>query len=276
MASVLHPSVVMWKRFIVIPSETKWPLPLTILQSVRDQFGLSAPRHGLTAKVRAHGSSPWAWVLFSFGQLALHFLLTWFGVKNVWKITLLFTFNTFQDDAPDRAPSLWCILTWHTDPFGQRTRRVSCLSWASTPRQRSRRVLWFFESVTKKRFFAWPIDSVIVLGILIITSPFKFFVLLFLFPFFYAAIDFIYRTATLSMGSATFGMRIMAIELRHESGHLLDFITSVLHTIGLHVSFAFVLVQLLSIGMMVMRDDRKSLTDMVIGTFMVNRAQIRY
>ena len=78
------------------------------------------------------------------------------------------------------------------------------------------------------------------------------------------------------MGSATFGMRIMAIELRHESGHLLDFITSVLHTIGLHVCFAFVLVQLLSIGMMVMRDDRKSLTDMVIGTFMVNRAQIRY
>ena len=50
------------------------------------------------------------------------------------------------------------------------------------------------------------------------------------------------------MGSATFGMRIMAIELRHESGHLLDFITSVLHTLGLHVSFAFVLVQLLSIG----------------------------
>lgn len=78
------------------------------------------------------------------------------------------------------------------------------------------------------------------------------------------------------MGSATFSMSIMAIELRHENGHLLDFITSVLHTIGLHVSFAFVLVQLLSIGMMVMRDDRKSLTDMVIGTFMVNRAQIRY
>ena len=82
MASVLHPSVVMWKRFIVIPSETKWLLPLTILQSIRDQFGLSAPRHGLTAKVRAHGSSPWAWVLFSFGQLALHFLLTLFGVKK--------------------------------------------------------------------------------------------------------------------------------------------------------------------------------------------------
>jgi uncharacterized RDD family membrane protein YckC len=134
----------------------------------------------------------------------------------------------------------------------------------------------FYESVTTKRFFAWLIDSAIVLAILIITSPFTFFVSLFLFPFFYAAIDFIYRTATLSMRSATFGMRIMAIELRHENGHLLDFITSVLHTIGLHVSFAFVLVQLLSIGMMVMRDDRKSLTDMVIGTFMVNRAHILY
>ena len=134
----------------------------------------------------------------------------------------------------------------------------------------------FYESVTTKRFLAWLIDSAIVLAILIITSPFTFFVSLFLFPFFYAAIDFIYRTATLSMGSTTFGMRIMAIELRHESGHRLYFITSVFHTIGLYVSYAFVLVQLLSIGMMVMRDDRKSLTDMVIGTVMVNRAHILY
>ena len=134
----------------------------------------------------------------------------------------------------------------------------------------------FYQSVTTKRFFAWLIDSAIVLAILIITSPFTFFVSLFLFPFFYAAIDFIYRTATLSMGSATFGMRIMAIELRHESGLRLDFITSVCHTIGLYVSYAFVLVQLLSIGMMVMREDHKSLTDMVIGTVMVNRAHILY
>ena len=134
----------------------------------------------------------------------------------------------------------------------------------------------FYESVTTKRFFGWLIDSAIVLAILIITSPFKFFVSLFLFPFFYAAIDFIYRTATLSIGSATFGMRIMAIELRHESSHRLDFITSVFHTIGLYVSYAFVLVQLLSIGMMVMCEDRKSLTDMVIGTVMVNRAHILY
>ena len=78
------------------------------------------------------------------------------------------------------------------------------------------------------------------------------------------------------MGSATFGMRIMAIELRHASGHQLDFITSVFHTIGLYVSYAFVLVQLLSIGMIVMREDRKSLTDMVIGTVIVNRAHILY
>ena len=134
----------------------------------------------------------------------------------------------------------------------------------------------FYESVTTKRFFAWLIDSAIVLAILIITSPFTFFVSLFLFPFFYAAIDFIYRTATLSMGSATFGMRIMAIKLRDESGNRLDFITSVFHTIGLYVSYAFVLTQLLSIGMMVMRDDRKSLTDIVIGTVMVNRAHILY
>ena len=134
----------------------------------------------------------------------------------------------------------------------------------------------FYESVTTKRFFAWLIDSIIVLGILIITSPFTFFISLFLFPFFYAAIDFVYRTATISIGSATFGMRLMAIELRHESGHRLDFITSAFHTIGLYVSYAFVLVQILSIGMMVMRDDRKSLTDLVVGTVMVNRAQILY
>ena len=78
------------------------------------------------------------------------------------------------------------------------------------------------------------------------------------------------------MGSATSGMRIMAIEFRHESGHRLDFITSVFRIIGLYVSYATVLVQLLSIGMVVMRDDRKSLTDMMIGTVMVNRAHILY
>ena len=134
----------------------------------------------------------------------------------------------------------------------------------------------FYESVTTKRFFAWLIDSIIVLGILIITSPFTFFVSLFLFPFFYAAIDFVYRTATLSMGSATFGMRLMAVELRHESGHRLDFVTSLFHTIGLYVSYAFVLVQIASIGMMVTRDDRKGLTDLVVGTVMVNRTHILY
>ena len=134
----------------------------------------------------------------------------------------------------------------------------------------------FTQALQRNGFFAWLIDSVIVLGILIISSPFTVFVSLFLFPFFYAAIDFIYRTATLSMGSSTSGMRITAIELRHESGHRLDFITSVFRIIGLYVSYATVLVQLLSIGMVVMRDDRKSLTDMVIGTVMVNRAHILY
>ena len=99
---------------------------------------------------------------------------------------------------------------------------------------------------------------------------------LFLLTFYYATIDFIDRMTKLYMGSATFGMRIMAIELRHESRHRLDFISSVFHIIGLYVSYALVLVQLLSIGMMVMRDDRKSLTDMVIGTVMVNRAHILY
>ncbi len=134
----------------------------------------------------------------------------------------------------------------------------------------------FTQALQRKGFFAWLIDSVIVLGILIISSPFTVFVSLFLFPFFNAAIDFMYRTATLSMGSATSGMRIMAIEFHHESGHRLDFITSVFHIIGLYVSYATVLVQLLSIGMVVMRDDRKSLTDMMIGTVMVNRAHILY
>ena len=78
------------------------------------------------------------------------------------------------------------------------------------------------------------------------------------------------------MGSATFGMRLMAVELRHESGHRLDFVTSLFHTIGLYVSYAFVLVQIASIGMMVTRDDRKGLTDLVVGTVMVNRTHILY
>ena len=66
----------------------------------------------------------------------------------------------------------------------------------------------------------------------------------------------------------------MMSNLHHESGHRLDFITSVFYTIGLYVSYAFVLVQLLSIGLIVMHDGRKSLPDMVIGTVMVDRAYI--
>ena len=69
-------------------------------------------------------------------------------------------------------------------------------------------------------------------------------------------------------------MRLLAIELRHESGHRLDFITSVFHNIGVYVAYAFILVQLFSLGMMVMRDDRKRLRDIENGTVMVNRGHI--
>ncbi len=136
----------------------------------------------------------------------------------------------------------------------------------------------FYDSVPTKRLLAWIIDLVItaalaaalslpalILGVVLILP-------LLLIPLFWCFTGFLYRWWTISSGSATWGMRMMAIELRDRDGLRLDGQTAFLHTAGTYLSFAISPLQLVSVAAMVLSERRQGLTDMVLGTVMLNRA----
>ena len=84
-------------------------------------------------------------------------------------------------------------------------------------------------------------------------------------------IGFIYRVTTLSRGSATWGMRLLAIELRTRDDRHFDLPIAFAHTLGYTVSLMMPLLQLLSIGMMLGSERRQGLSDLVLGTVALNR-----
>ncbi|MFP4405096.1 RDD family protein, partial [Rhodosalinus sp.] len=91
------------------------------------------------------------------------------------------------------------------------------------------------------------------------------------FPFLMLVVGLIYRTLTIAGGSATWGMRLMSIELRDRRGERLDFGQALMHTLGYSVSLAFPLLQAISIVLMLTGERRQGLTDLVLGTVMLNR-----
>ena len=67
-----------------------------------------------------------------------------------------------------------------------------------------------------------------------------------LFPFVVAATGFLYRTATIAGGSATWGMRFVGIELRRGDGSRFDLLTAVLHTGIYMVCISVIVLQAIS------------------------------
>ena len=63
----------------------------------------------------------------------------------------------------------------------------------------------------------------------------------------------------------------MAISLRDAYGRRLDFGLALLHTLGYTVSMSLPLIQIVSIVLMLSSERRQGLTDMALGTAMVNR-----
>lgn len=137
----------------------------------------------------------------------------------------------------------------------------------------------FYDGVAPKRLFAWQIDlgftaliaAPFMLPILLVSVVFIFPVILI--PVIWAVTSFVYRWSTLSNRSATWGMRIMAIELRADDGQRLTSGTAFLHTAGTALSFGFALVQAISVLFMATGDKGQGITDMVLGTAMLNRAE---
>jgi uncharacterized RDD family membrane protein YckC len=101
--------------------------------------------------------------------------------------------------------------------------------------------------------------------------PFTAFTGLFFFPLLFLLIGFGYRSLTIAASSGTWGMRMMSIELRDAHGERFDFSQALVHTLGYSISMAFFLIQVVSIIMMLGSARGQSLTDMALGSVMINR-----
>ncbi|PWJ20406.1 RDD family protein [Jannaschia seohaensis] len=129
----------------------------------------------------------------------------------------------------------------------------------------------FYDGVVVKRAFAWLVDLLLVtfatflLGILTLSLAWFFWPLAFLF------VEVIYRVSTVANQSATWGMRLMGIELRDHHGRRFDGGTTVLHLIGYYASISFVLPALASVVAMLVTDRRQGLTDLLLGSAAINR-----
>lgn len=129
----------------------------------------------------------------------------------------------------------------------------------------------FYDGVPAKRLLAWGIDTVIILMLVMVVIPFTAFIGLFFLPFLYLVLGFAYRVVTLARGSATWGMRLMAIELRTRDDEAFDTSDAFLHTLGYTISIGMPLLQLISVVLMLSSERRQGLTDMVMGTVALNR-----
>lgn len=132
----------------------------------------------------------------------------------------------------------------------------------------------FYTSVPMKRLLAFAIDTGVVALICAVIIPFTAFTAFFFLPFLFGAVSFVYRTVTLANGSATWGMRFAAIELRTGDGERLDAGTAALHTAGFMVSMMMPLLQVISIVMMLTSARGQGLSDMVLGTVALNRRAV--
>lgn len=129
----------------------------------------------------------------------------------------------------------------------------------------------FYQDVPSKRFFAWLIDLVITLALCVLAIVFTAFVGLFFLPILWTVVSFVYRVATISAGSATFGMRMMAIELRNADGTRLSFPEAALHTFLHFVMFGSIVLQCISVATTLSTARGQGLHDMIMGTTALNK-----
>ncbi len=129
----------------------------------------------------------------------------------------------------------------------------------------------FYENVPSRRLLAWVIDGGITFLLTVLVSVFTLTIGFWIFPFLWMIIGVIYRTMTISTASATIGMRIAGIEFRDRAGHRLTSGTAFFHTVIFTVASFTLVLQLLSLGMILMTRYHQSLSDMLLGTTAINR-----
>lgn len=132
----------------------------------------------------------------------------------------------------------------------------------------------FYADVPAKRLIAWGIDTVLIAFLVALLVPFTGFLALFFLGGLYLVINFLYRWIGLSRHSATLGMRVMGVEFRDARGDRLDVVTGFVHTLGYSLSVAFVFPQAISVLLMAFGRRGQGLSDLVLGTVLVNRAAL--
>lgn len=133
----------------------------------------------------------------------------------------------------------------------------------------------FYDGVQPRRLAAWFVDATVTLIVGVplalmfglVTLGFGFA----LFPLLVMGVGFVYRTLTIAGGSATWGMRLMGIELRRHDGSRFDFGAAVLHTALYTIAFSVVVLQLFSIVGMLATRYGQGLPDIILRSAMINR-----
>jgi len=129
----------------------------------------------------------------------------------------------------------------------------------------------FYSGVPTKRALAWVVDVTLVLILCILILPFTAFTGLFFFPALMLFVGFFYRWFTIAGRSATWGMRLMAIELRDVDGERLTSGAAFAHTAGYTFSVMMAPLQLISMILMLVSSRGQGLSDHVLGTTAINR-----
>jgi uncharacterized RDD family membrane protein YckC len=129
----------------------------------------------------------------------------------------------------------------------------------------------FYDGVPAKRLIAWVIDSVIVLAASFVLALLSVGLLFFVFFALVFVVNATYRWITVAQGSATFGMRVMALELRGPDGARLDGALAAWHTGLFILASMFVIPQVISMVLIATQPRRQGLHDLFLGTAAINR-----
>ncbi|MES2844528.1 MAG: RDD family protein [Pseudomonadota bacterium] len=129
----------------------------------------------------------------------------------------------------------------------------------------------FYDGVPVKRGLAWVVDMILIALITALIVPFTAFTALFFLPVLYLVVGFVYRWVSLSRKSATPGMRLLSLTFLDRQGMAFDPATAFAHTLGYSLSVAFVIPQVISVGMMLISSRAQGLTDIVLGSVAINR-----
>jgi len=133
----------------------------------------------------------------------------------------------------------------------------------------------FYADVPMKRFIAWIVDTFLILSVSAVIVVMTALTGLLILPAIMLVVGFVYRVATISRYSATWGMRLTAIEFRTLAGNRFESSMAVTHTFGYSVCLVLPFFQIISIIMMLTSQRGQGLPDTFLGTIAVNRQAAR-